>query len=197
MDTMMVGMVVIVIMIVLLEVFLLLKLYKKCPPNQALIVTGAVPGGIQVVCSGGAVVWPLITQMHSLSLATITIKVHAPAAMTSREGEPVYVEGLAHVKVPGDEAAIVKAAERFLNKSQDDISAIAHELLLSHLRNQVAALTFNEILQSRDALAQRVQEVTAPDFAKTGLVVEFFAITEIRRMADLASSSATIAQDQG
>jgi len=109
MDITMIGMIVVGFVVLLMLFYFMANLYQKCGPNEAMIVTGAVPGGIQVVRGGGAIVWPLINQKHSLSLEVMTIEVHSQAAMITRNGVPIYVEGVAQVKVRGDEEAIASS----------------------------------------------------------------------------------------
>jgi flotillin len=180
MDITLIGIVLVVVVGVVMVFYLLANLYQKCGPNEAMIITGAVPGGIQVVRGGGAVVWPLINQKHNLSLEVMTIEVHSQAAMITRNGVPIYVEGVAQVKVRGDEEAIATAAERFLNKSMDEIATVAHETLVGHLRAILGTMSVEDLIQSFDSFAQRVQEVSVADLAKMGLTVDSFTIKEIR-----------------
>jgi flotillin len=180
MDITVLGIIVVACVVGLMLIYCTLNLYQKCGPNEAMIITGAVPGGISVVRGGGAVVWPLINQKHSLSLEVMTIEVHSQAAMITRNGVPIYVEGVAQVKVRGDEEAIATAAERFLNKSMDEIATVAHETLVGHLRAILGTMSVEDLIQSFDSFAQRVQEVSVADLAKMGLTVDSFTIKEIR-----------------
>ncbi|MDP3510932.1 MAG: SPFH domain-containing protein [Candidatus Melainabacteria bacterium] len=167
--------------VVILSIFYFLaNVYQKCGPNEAMIITGAVPGGIKVLRGGGGIVIPVMHQRHLLSLEVMTIEVHSNAAMITKNGVPIYVEGVAQVKVRGDEEAIATAAERFLNKSNDEIATVAHETLVGHLRAILGTMTVEELIQSFDSFASRVQEVSVADLAKMGLIVDSFTIKEIR-----------------
>lgn len=156
------------------------NLYQKCGPNEAMLITGYTPGGIQVVRGGGRIVVPLIHQKHILSLEVMTIEVHSQAPMITKNGIPIYVDGVAQVKVRGDEEAIATAAERFLNKNQEEIATVAHETLVGHLRAILGTMTVEELIQSFDSFACKVQEVSVADLAKMGLTVDSFTIKEIR-----------------
>ncbi|MBU6450523.1 MAG: flotillin family protein [Cyanobacteria bacterium REEB67] len=180
MDITLIGLVVIGGIALLMVFYFMLNLYQKCGPNEAMIITGAVPGGIKVVRGGGDIVWPLINQKHTLSLEVMTIEVHSQAAMITRNGVPIYVEGVAQVKVRGDEEAIATAAERFLNKSMDEIATVAHETLVGHLRAILGTMSVEDLIQSFDKFATTVQEVSVADLAKMGLTVDSFTIKEIR-----------------
>ena len=156
------------------------NLYQKCGPNEAMLITGFTPGGPQIVRGGGKIVMPLIHQKNILSLEVMTIEVHSQAPMITKNGIPIYVDGVAQVKVRGDEEAIATAAERFLNKNQDEIATVAHETLVGHLRAILGTMTVEELIQSFDSFACKVQEVSVADLAKMGLTVDSFTIKEIR-----------------
>jgi flotillin len=160
------------------------NMYQKCSPNQAMIISGMWAGqgerNFKIVVGGGAVVLPMVQQRNSLSLEIMTIEVHAQAPMITRNGVPIFVEGVAQVKVRGDDVSIATAAEQFLGKTDQEISMIAHESLVGHLRAILGTMTVEELIQSFDSFAQRVQEVSLGDLAKMGLTVVSFTIKEIK-----------------
>ncbi len=159
-------------------------MYQKCSPNQAMIISGMWAGqgerNFKIVVGGGAVVLPMVQQRNSLSLEVMTIEVHAQAPMITRNGVPLFVEGVAQVKVKGDDVSIATAAEQFLGKTDEEIATIAHESLVGHLRAILGTMTVEELIQSFDSFAQRVQEVSLADLAKMGLTVVSFTIKEIK-----------------
>ncbi|MBN9395679.1 MAG: flotillin family protein [Candidatus Melainabacteria bacterium] len=161
--------------------YFLANLYQKCGPSEAMLITGAVGGGgVKVIRGGGGIVVPLIQQRHSISLEVMTIEVHSQAPMITKTGIPIYVEGVAQVKIKGNEEAVQTAAERFLNKTQQEIATVAHETLVGHLRAILGTMTVEELIQNFDSFAQAVQEVSITDLAKMGLTVDSFTIKEIR-----------------
>jgi flotillin len=181
------GMIVggIVLLIVLFAlVNIIASMYQKCSPNQAMIISGMWAGQgdrkFKIVVGGGDVVLPLVQQRNTLSLEIMTIEVHAQAPMITRNGVPIFVEGVAQVKVRGDEVSIATAAEQFLGKTDQEIATIAHESLVGHLRAILGTMTVEELIQSFDSFAQRVQEVSLADLAKMGLTVVSFTIKEIK-----------------
>jgi len=159
-------------------------LFQKCSPNQAMIISGAGAGNAErkfkIVVGGGAVVIPMLQQRNTLSLEVMTIEVHAQAPMITKNGVPLFVEGVAQVKVKGDDVSIATAAEQFLGKSDEEIANIAHESLVGHLRAILGTMSVEELIQSFDQFAQRVQEVSLADLAKMGLTVVSFTIKEIK-----------------
>ena len=164
--------------------------YTKVGPNQVLVISGrkhhivdpdgqAHDVGFRVVKGGGVFVWPVFEKVDILSLELLTIDVQTPEVYTSK-GVPVRVDGVAQVKVKGDDISIATAAEQFLSKGVDDIKNIAMQTLEGHLRAILGTMTVEDIYQNRDAFASKVQEVAAGDMANMGLQIVSFTIRDIR-----------------
>jgi flotillin len=175
-----------------LFVFLLIwaSRYTKVGPNQVLVISGrkhrmvdpdgtAHDVGFRVVKGGGVFVWPVYEKVDLLSLELLTIDVQTPEVYTSK-GVPVRVDGVAQIKVKGDDISISTAAEQFLSKATDDIKNIATQTLEGHLRAILGTMTMEDIYQNRDAFASKVQEVAAGDMANMGLGIVSFTIRDIR-----------------
>jgi len=165
--------------------------YRKVGPNQVLVVFGKRHGfrdpstgeratrGFRIVKGGGTIVWPVVETYSLLSLELMTLDITTPAVYTV-QGVPVLVEGVAQIKVKGDDTSISTAAEQFLDKNQAQIAQIAHQTVEGHLRAIIGNMNVEEIVTNRDAFAQRVQEVSAGDMANMGLQVVSFVIKDIR-----------------
>ena len=164
--------------------------YTKVGPNQVLVISGrkhrivdadgAVGEvGFRVVKGGGVFVWPVYEKVDLLSLELLTIDVQTPEVYTSK-GVPVRVDGVAQIKVKGDDISIRTAAEQFLSKGTEDIKNIAMQTLEGHLRAILGTMTVEDIYQNRDAFAAKVQEVAAGDLANMGLQIVSFTIRDIR-----------------
>ncbi|HEY1663043.1 MAG TPA: SPFH domain-containing protein [Verrucomicrobiae bacterium] len=178
--------VVVVVVVLFLLVYMVLSRYTKVGPNQVLVVSGikhrmddGTKVGFRIVKGGGTFVWPMVEKVDILSLELLTIDVQTPEVYTSK-GVPVKVDGVAQIKVKGDDISIRTAAEQFLGKSQDEIRNIATQTLEGHLRAILGTMTVEEIYQNRDAFAQKVQEVAADDLANMGLTIISFTIRDIR-----------------
>jgi flotillin len=164
--------------------------YTKSGPNQVLVISGKKRTmvesdgttrevGFRIVKGGGRFVWPIFEKVDILSLELLTIDVQTPEVYTSK-GVPVKVDGVAQIKVKGDDISIATAAEQFLSKNVDDIKNIAMQTLEGHLRAILGTMTVEEIYQNRDAFASKVQEVAAGDMANMGLTIVSFTIRDIR-----------------
>jgi len=164
--------------------------YMKVGPNQVLIISGrkrrmvdpdgtARDVGFRIVKGGGVFVWPVFEKVDLLSLELLTIDVQTPEVYTLK-GVPVKVDGVAQIKVKGDDISISTSAEQFLGKNTDEIRNIATQTLGGHLRAILGTLTVEEINQNRDSFASKVQEVAAGDMANMGLGIVSFTIRDIR-----------------
>ena len=100
--------------------------------------------------------------------------------MYTVEGVPVHVDGVAQIKIRGDDSSIYTAAEQFLSKGPEGIVYVAHETLAGHLRAILGMLTVEEIYKDRDAFAGKVLEVSGGDLANMGLEIVSFVIKDIR-----------------
>ncbi len=184
---------VIVGIVFVLGVFLIIysSRYKKVGPNQALVISGRrhtyvdpqtgekKTRNYRIVVGGGAFIWPVLERVDDLSLEIMTIDVVTPKVYTI-QGVPITVDGVAQVKIRGDDVSIVTAAEQFLSKSQDEIRNVALQTLEGHLRAILGTLTVEEIYKDRDAFAAQVQSVAAGDLANMGLGIVSFTIKDIR-----------------
>src|SRR2546427_748800 len=114
--------------------------------------------GFRVVKGGGTFVFPVLEKAEVLSLELMTIDVRTPEVYTST-GVPVVVDGVAQIKVKGDDISIATASEQFLSKTPAQVMQIALHTLEGHLRAIIGRLTVEELYQNRDAFASKVQEV--------------------------------------
>jgi len=165
--------------------------YKKVGPNQVLVISGRrremvnpVTGqrerlGFRVVKGGGTFIVPVLERIDVLSMEILTIEVEVRSVYTI-EGVPVHVDGVAQIKIRGEDNSIYTAAEQFLSKGPDGIVYVAHETLAGHLRGILGMLTVEEIYRDRDAFAQKVLEVSGTDLANMGLEIVSFVIKDIR-----------------
>src|SRR5271165_6628041 len=165
----------IIVFVVFLLLYMVFSRYTKVGPNQVLVVSGlkhrqedGTKVGFRIVKGGGTFVLPIFEKVDILSLELLTIDVQTPEVYTSK-GVPVKVDGVAQIKVKGDDVSIRTASEQFLSKTIDEIKSVATQTLEGHLRAILGTMTVEDIYQNRDAFASKVQEVAAGDMANMGL----------------------------
>lgn len=175
---------------VVIVLLLLLKMYAnrytKVGPNEVLVVSGMRHAtkegqevGFRLVKGGGTFVWPIFEKVDFLSLELMTLDVRLKEVYTVT-GVSINVDGVAQVKIKGEDQAIRTAAERFLGRTEEQIKSIALQTVEGHLRAIVGTLSVEDIYKNRDVFAQKVQEVSAGDLANMGLGIDSFTVRDIR-----------------
>ncbi|MEC4015325.1 flotillin family protein [Streptomyces sp. H27-D2] len=188
------------VIIAVLGVFVLLVLlalvvitrYKVAGPSQAFIITGRrgkestdpVTGrvstdqsGQKVVVGGGVFVVPFVQQRFTLDLSSRHIPIAVRGAVTLR-GVKANLEGVAIVKVGGNEDSIRAAAQRFLQQ-QDGIVGFTQEVLSGALRSIVGRMSVEDVIRDRAAFAGQVAEEAEASLSGQGLVLDAFQIQDI------------------
>ncbi|MFB3895898.1 MAG: flotillin family protein [bacterium] len=179
-----------IVLVIFFGAIIYARRYVKVGPNTVLVISGRKRAlkdpdgskrtvGFRVVKGGGAFVWPIIERSDLLSLELITLDVTTPEVYT-KYGVAVIVDGVAQIKVKGDDISIATASEQFLSKSQPEMARIAIQTVEGHLRAILGTLTVEEAYSNRDAFAQKVQEVASSDLANMGLTIVSFTIRDIR-----------------
>ncbi len=180
-------------LLAMVVIFLLIyaSRYVKAGPNEVLVISGmshkvvdARTGkvdtiGFRISKGGGTFVWPIFEKCEILSLEIMTIDVKTPEVY-SITGVPVTVDGVAQMKVKGDDVSIRTGAEQFLSKTPAEIQKIALETLEGHLRAIIGQMTVEDLYKNREKFSQNVQTESATDFANMGLQIVSFTIREIR-----------------
>ena len=166
------------------------KRYKKVGPNQVMVISGRkhtvenTKGqqeitGFRIRKGGGAFIFPLLERVDILSLEVMTLDFTTPEVYT-KPGVPIVVDGVAQVKIRGDESSIRTAAEQFLGKNVEEMKTIALQTVEGHLRAIIGTLSVEEIYRNRDQFASSVQEVAVSDLANMGLQIVSFTLKDIR-----------------
>ena len=163
--------------------------YTKVGPNEVLIISGrrrTVTGpdgrrrtvGYRLVHGGGTFVWPIKEKVQRMSLELMTLEVRTPEVYTVN-AIPVTVDGVAQVKIRGDEDSIAVAAEQFLSRSRDDVMRTVLQTLEGHMRAVLGTLTVEEIYRGRSELARRVREAASEDLHKMGMEIVSLTIRNV------------------
>jgi flotillin len=169
-----------VIIIVLLFAYATSRV-KVAGANEALVRTGGVlsaPAELKVVRAGRVIVLPLVHRLGRLHLSARQININLSDAVT-KQGIKCMVQGVATVKIGGDEESIRNAAERFLDK-EDLLDSIVKNVLEGSLRSIVGTLTVEELNYDRQKFQQEVQGAAKADLATSGLAIDNFTIQAIR-----------------
>lgn len=163
---------------IILLMVVVATLYRKVPPNSALIVYGW--GGPRVTKGGGLIVIPLIQSAQELSLELMSFDVSPQQDFYTVQGVSVSMEAVAQIKVKSDMDSIMTAAEQFLSKSMTERHEVLKLVMEGHLRGISGQLTVEQIVKEPEMVADRMRSNVADDMAKMGLEVISFTVKEIK-----------------
>jgi flotillin len=175
-----------IILVMFVFMLIFLSRYTKVGPNQVLIVSGRkirLPdgsvAGFRIVKGGGTFVFPVIEKADVLSLEVINVDMPRVRALAAG-GRAVQADCVAQVKINGNDASIIAAAEYFLNKKQAEIKEMVRPILEKHLNNALGNSSADEVIQNPAACAARMQASASADLGQMGLSLISFTIRDIR-----------------
>ncbi len=166
--------------------FAIRNLYHICQPNEVLIFAGGrqpVTGseksvGYRLVKGGSRIQIPLMEQTYRMDLTNMIIELKVQNAY-SKGGIPLCVDGVANIKISGEEPTIHNAIERLLGKKRQEIEALARETLEGNLRGVLASLTPEQVNEDKVAFARTLLEEAEDDLEKLGIVLDSLQIQNI------------------
>ena len=162
---------------VLVLLVVLVRSYRTARPDEALVITGrSATKPSKVVVGARSVVYPFVNKAYTLSLASRSVQVTVEGI--SKNGIKLSLQGVAQVKVGGDEENVRLAAQRFLQQ-QDQIERYTQDILAGSLRSVVGTLTVEQIIHERAALAKSVQDVALESLNNQGLIVDTLQISSV------------------
>lgn len=164
--------------------FLVTRMLKICGPNEVLIFSGKtrVMGerrlGYIAIKGGRRIKVPLLEKVDKLDLTNMVVNVAVSGAF-SKGGIPLNVDGVANVKIAGEEPMLANAVERFLGKPRDQIMQIAKETLEGNLRGVLATMTPQEVNTDKITFAQKLMDEADHDLHKLGLMLDTLKIQNV------------------
>jgi flotillin len=173
------------------------KLLYVATPNEVLIFCGSTRHvgdkrvGYRFVRGGRSMRVPFLERVERLDLNMFTVMVNVEQAFT-KGGIPLDIQGVANVKLPGEEPLLANAVERFLGRSRDEIYHIAKETLEGNLRGVLAGLTPEEVNQDKQRFAEKLLEEAEHDMTRMGLVLDTLKIQNVADKVKYLSSMGRI-----
>ena len=161
------------------------SLYYICQPNEVLIFAGGSRQiddkrtvGYRLVKGGSSIKTPLLERVLRMDLTNMIIDLKVSNAY-SKGGIPLTVEGVANIKIAGEEPTIHNAIERLLGKTRQEIEQMAKETLEGNLRGVLASLTPEQVNEDKIAFAKSLLDEAEDDLEKLGLVLDTLKIQNI------------------
>jgi flotillin len=182
------------IVVVTMIVYTLKNLIFVASPNQVLVLAGRSRKlrdgsvvGFRAVRGGRATRVPLLETVHWMDLSNVPVEIEVRHAF-SKGGIPLNVQGVAHVKLPGEEPRLHSAVERFLGRSLAEIAEVARETLEGNVRGVLAQLTPEQVNEDKIAFANQLLGEAEHDFVRMGLVLDTLKIQNVTDDANYLNS---------
>jgi flotillin len=134
--------------------------------------------GQKVIMGASVFVLPFVQRLHVMDLSSRRISVSIRGAVSS-QGIKADLDGVAVVKVGGNEDAIRAASQRFLTQ-QKEVDTFTTEVLAGSLRAIVGRLTIEEIIKDRARFASAVAEEAETSLTNQGLTLDTFQLQDIQ-----------------
>jgi flotillin len=161
------------------------NLYYICQPSEVLILAGTrshvVEGksvGYRLVKGGSSLRLPLLEEAFRMELTNMIIELRVSNAY-SKGGIPLTVEGVANIKIAGEEPMIHNAIERLLGKTRKEIELLAKETLEGNLRGVLASMTPEQVNEDKIDFARNLAEEAERDLEILGLVLDNLQVKNI------------------
>jgi len=173
-----------IVLLILLIVFM--SNYVKVPPNVALIVSGRKKKyqvkdeagkvnvkrfGYRIVRGGATFVIPFFERVDKLNLGIMQVDIKTTQPVPSQEYIGVLVDGVANIKIGSDDVSVATAAEQFLGWKQQEIAAVAMQVLEGNMREIIGRMTIADLVQNRDKFATETQNAATADMRNMGLEI--------------------------
>ncbi len=179
------GALAVITILVMAALLLVIKnVLYVCQPNEVLIFAGRSRKvsdkilGYRIIRGGRALRIPLFETVDRMDLTNMIIELQVRGAYC-KGGIPLDIQGIANIKVPGEEPLLNNTLERFLDKSREEIMKTARETLEGNLRGVLATLTPEQVNTDKQLFASKLTEEAEHDFSRLGLVLDTLNIQNI------------------
>ena len=170
--------------IVAVGALLFMNGYFKIPTDKAGVVSGLSKEPRIVIGKAGFKI-PFLERLDLINLGLLSVDVKTTDYVPTKEFINVKLDAFATVKVKNDEESLRKACVHFLNKPEQEIILTAREVLEGSLRDITGSMNLKEMVNNRQALAQRVQETAKEDLSEMGLEIVSFNVQNIYDNGDV------------
>ncbi|MGD8454175.1 MAG: SPFH domain-containing protein [Phycisphaerae bacterium] len=187
------------LVLAIIVVAIIAKLIVVGNPNEMLIISGRRQRdgfGYRTLIGGSTVVIPVLEKVSRLSLRNMQVALEVKAQSGGGKMMPIFVNGVANVKVSSNPAERGNAVERFLGQPMQELQRVARETLEGGLRAVIGKMTPEEIVEDRDKFVQTVMREVSDDFRKLGLIIDSVNIQNVHDEEEYLVSIARKARAQ-
>lgn len=165
--------------ILLAVVFVGKVMYKKAPPNVAMVITG--PRGNHVAIGKGCFVIPIIQRVDYMSLENIQSDFTSRDEIPTKDAINILVDAVANVSISQNPDRLKVAASKFLGYKPNQIREIITPVFEGNIREIISQTTLKELIQGdKKVFAERIIENVTPNLNDMGLELTTFNIQNFK-----------------
>lgn len=154
-------------------------MYKKAPPNTAMVITG--PRGCRTAIGKGCFVIPIIQRVDYLSLENIQSDFTSRDEIPTSDAINILVDAVANVSISQNPERLKIAASKFLGYRPDQIKEIITPVFEGNIREIISQTTLKELIQGdKKAFAEKVIDNVTPNLNDMGLDLTTFNIQNFK-----------------
>lgn len=158
--------------IIVVALVVILKQYKRCPPNRVLVIYGKTGSEKAARCvhGGACLVVPLFQDHAFLALEPIRVEISRQQTASGKTiSDPL--PRVFSVAIGTTPEMIETAAVRLLGLASDEIRQQAEDIIIARLDALIDAVDAGELKPGTDPFHQRLEDSIGPELGKLGLVL--------------------------
>lgn len=168
--------------VIILTIIGVLSRYRKCKPNQVLVVYGKTGGekkSAKLYHGGAAFVLPIIQSYDVLSMEPMQIDCKLTGALSSQNIR-VDVPTTITVAISTNPEIMQNAAERLLGMDTESTENLITDIVYGQMRLIIAEMTIEKLNSDRDEFLDKARKNIDNELNKLGLYLLNINISDIR-----------------
>ena len=154
-------------------------LYKKAPPNVAMVITG--PTTSRTVIGKGCFVIPILQRVDYMSLANIQADFTSRDEIPTKDAINILVDAVANVAISQKPELLKIASSKFLGMTTEQIRQTITPVLEGNIREIISTMTLKQLIQGdKKQFAEAVVENVTPNLQDMGLELTTFNIQNFK-----------------
>ncbi len=172
-----------IVTLIIVSIFIqLISKMKIVGGNELGIKSGQrwKPKGFSTISGGRVFVIPLFNRFAKIDLTPHTIEVDVDSAIAAGI-VPLNVKATVSFAIASNEAGRSRAVTRILEMTQDkeELRKVASSIIEGHLRDAIASMTPEQVMQDKDALVARMINVCKDDLENIGIEITTMNIADV------------------
>lgn len=151
---------------------------KNVPPNGAIIRSGVGSGDKQAIfLQGSVLILPIVHEAHELSFAQHQVELSVSGI--DSQGISTKIDANLSFKFGDTETDIRRAAQRFLNHSDEKLENSIKKAVEASLLGVISSLTVEESYRDKEKLSDLILKVVESKLLEQGIVVDALNVNDV------------------